>query len=772
MIEIGAILASEAARTVVAAALGASVTGAGRLMALLKNRIPWFSRRAAGDTPDQILGGTDESARGDASEATRRAADATGADTGSRVTAAHAGSRTTGVTAADGLTSPGDVAALAAEIERAIAADPALAEAIAAALPGGGVPPPAVPSPDPMAFHDRAEARARLAAPGVWVVGGAPGAGKTALLRRVAADVADGGVAYLDLDDDALRLGDQLDLDAARCEILRQFGLPSADPARYPQLLARGRHTLLLDNARGEAEIAPLVAVSPAARVLVSTRRLGDDFRRARPRAIVALGGLDPDGAWEMLAARVSPAMLAAEPEAAHGLLEAADRMPYGIQQIAARLSRRSGEPGALASELAALRTTGDRDEFLDLMVSRAIGALSASSRDGLALLTRYPGDGFTRDGATALLGPLAVATLTELDDLSLLDRAPDGRLRLFSLVRRRAHLLPTPSDVDGALLRLLGHHVSLGVAADVALTRPDRLRAYPVPPDAEWPLPVPPLDWLAASAGTLFALTAQAHHRGRHHDVLRLCGTLEVLHLHRGHHERCDAAFRDGVASAAALGDPLAQARLTASRGRIALLRGRLTEAADLLDAAHNLLAEARARGLDTVRFDASLAEFRARLAEQSGDLPAAVALLRAALEADRAADWSYSRGIHARMLANVLVKAKLPGDALAAADEAAAHTADRRNAGRVATVRAKALLALGWLPAAGTALTAAREAVAGTTQYDPELDEIEGDLALATGDRATAHAAWSRVVDRALKLGDDRAYAVAMQRLTRLRT
>ncbi|MFI5841996.1 hypothetical protein ACIA8K_20015 [Catenuloplanes sp. NPDC051500] len=728
MIEIGAILASEAARTIAAAALGASVSGAGRLIALLRSRVPLLSRRADGSS--RAAGGT--------------------------------------ASAADPQAVPDvpDVPGLTAEIARAIARDPALAAEVAAALPTAGDGVAGAPVPPAIAFHDRAGVRARLGVPGTWIVGGAPGAGKTALLWRVAADAAPDAFAYLDLDRDALRLGDQLDLDAARHEILRQLGLPGG--ADYRRVLARGRYTLLLDNARGEAEVAPLIEVSPAARVVVSTRRLGDDFRRSRPQAIVPLGGLDPDGAWEMLAARVDPAMLAAEPEPARRLLDACDRMPYGIQQIAARLSRRPGEPGALAAELDALHT----DDFLDLMVSRALGELSQTARDGLALLTRHPGDGFTRAAASAMLGPLTDPTLTELDDLSLLDRAPDGRLRLLSLVRRRPNLLPAPTepDADAALLRLLAHHVTLGVAADVALTRPDRLRPYPVPADVRWPLAITPLDWLAGSAGALFALTAQALHRGRHDDVLRLCGTLEVLLLHRGCHERCDEAFAHGVTSAVALGDPLAQARFTALRGRVALLRGRWALAADLLDSAHNLLAAAREAGSDTTRFDSSLAEFRARLAEEQGDLAGAAALLRAALSADRAADWSYSRGIHARMLANVLVKAGLPAEALAAADEAAAHTSDRRNAGRVHTVRAKTLLALDRLDEAVAALTAARAAASGTTQYQPELDEIDGDLAFAAGNLTTARLCWSRVIDRALKTGDDRGYARAMRRLARL--
>ncbi|WP_033337515.1 hypothetical protein [Catenuloplanes japonicus] len=749
MIEIGAILASEAARTIAAAALGASVSGAGRLLTLLRSRIPRLSRRPGG--PSQAIEGT------------------AGTPPTSSVTDSappRAGTRDAPATPADPpatISGEIDIAALTAEIERAIAREPALAAAIADALPLPAGPVTALPA---TAFHDRAAVRARMAVPGTWFLGGPPGSGKTALLWRVAADSAPDAVAYLDLDHDALRLGDQLDLDAARREILRQLGLPSG--AGYARTLARGRYTLLLDNARGEAEITPLIGVSPAARVLVSTRRLGDDFRRSRPQSIVPLGGLDPDGAWEMLAARVDPAMLAAEPDAARRLLDACDRLPYGIQQIAARLSRRTGEPGALAAELDTLHT----DDFLDLMVSRALGELSPGAAAGLALLTRHPGDAFTRAAATVMLGPFATPTLTELDDLALLDRAPDGRLRLPSLVRRRPHLLPVPPgpDADAALLRLLDHHVTLGIAADVALTRPDRLRPYPVPDDVRWPLATAPLDWLAGSAGTLFTLTAQALHRGRFEDVLRLCGTLEVLLLHRGHHERCDEAFTHGVTAAVALGAPLAQARFTALRGRIALLRGHPADAADLLDSAHNLLAAARADGLDTTRFDSSLAEFRARLAEEAGDLAGAAALLRDALTSDRAAGWSYSRGIHARMLANVLVKAGLPADALAATDEATTHTTDRRNAGRVHTVRAKALLALGLLDEAVTALTAARAAASGTTQYDPELDELDGDLAFAAGNHTTARLCWSRVIDRALKTGDHRTYTRTLHRLSQL--
>src|SRR5262249_60624681 len=128
---------------------------------------------------------------------------------------------------------------------------------------GPGMLPPAL-------FVDRDAVRAQLATPGVWLVAGAFGVGKTALVLQVLQDVAarfPGGHAYVDLDDH--RDGDSLRTAEVMASILRQVGVDLAEvplpmlAEQYLQALVRRRFVLVLDNVLGAAEARALAPTGP-----------------------------------------------------------------------------------------------------------------------------------------------------------------------------------------------------------------------------------------------------------------------------------------------------------------------------------------------------------------------------------------------------------------------------------------------------------------------------------------------------------------------------
>lgn len=660
---------------------------------------------------------------------------------------------------------PTDPAELAETIAAMARQDPDFATELAEQLAGlgeqgsdeagPGVPPPGV------AFFDRDEVREQLGRPGVRLVVGAVGVGKTALVTQVARDTADqfpDGYAYVDLDD--FRDGEALRTGEVKRAVLRQLGVEPIEPAepeldeQYLRALLRRRFVLVVENALGAAEVRPVALPWPASLVLVTARKLTDDLRMWCPSPPpVVLHGLDEAGAWELLAGRCGTQALEAEPEDTAELLRLCDRFPFAVLQAGVQVSRRSGQPGAVAAVVARVRAGGGVQGVVRRCLAATLAELPEYVVDGLVLLSSHPGEAFTDESATAMLGRPAAPVLDELADACLVMAGPRGRIRLPGLVRRYATELAHPRevDLDGAFDRVLRYYRDRAVAADLATG--DRLRVYPpVSPVgsvlAGWPTPgSEPVDWLEGEAGTIADLIASAHARGRHAEVTQLCGALEVLLTNRGYHWLVTAAHEWGIRSARRLADVPLTARLYAVQARVFTLLHLFDRARAALDEATRLLA-----GVDHPRLESSVLEVRARLAEEQAeyaetpDYGPAVAALRGCLELDRRARVRRPLGLHRRMLANVLVKAGQPGEALTLLDEAAADTADVRNQARVHTVRAKALAALGALvpAAAEIALARAGGIAARATQYELELADVEADIAARAGDVATARARW----------------------------
>jgi len=650
---------------------------------------------------------------------------------------------------------PGDPAELAALIARIGEQDPVFAAEIAEAVAGlsatavdVGVLPPAL-------FVDRDAVRAQLAGPGLWVIAGAYGVGKTALVSQVSQEVAvafPGGHAYVDLDD--YRDGEVLRTAEVKAAVLRQLGVDGAELAepvlgeQYLRALVHRRFVLVLENVAGVAEVRSLAQPWPASLVLVTTRKLTDDLRIWSPTAPIILHGVDEAGAWQLLASRCGPSMLQAEPQAAVQLLELCDRMPFAILQVGVRLSRRHGEPGAVGAVRKEFEGAPDTEGLIQACLSRTVAELSSTTVDDLVVLATHPGDEVSYAAVQAMLGRPARGAVDELVDACLVAPGPRGRLRPHRLVRRYAARLVEARgvDVDAAFDRLLSFYRDHAVAADLA--GGDRLRRYQVPEGLSFALPdIEPLDWLQAEAGAIGAVIAQAYHRRRYLQVCQLCGALEVLLTSRGHHWLVAGANEWGILAARNLGEPVLEARLHAMQGRILTQLHLLDRADEALAKASRLLS-----GVDDPRMHSSILEFHARSAEERADTSRVPDYTRAVetfgqcLAIDEGSGLLRALGLHQRMLANVMVKAGRADDAITLLDHAAAHTSDVRNDARVRMVRARALAALGDLAGAQAAVTRARELTvqAGATQYDVDLADIEAQIAWRAGDLESARSRW----------------------------
>ncbi|MEU5870654.1 BTAD domain-containing putative transcriptional regulator [Glycomyces sp. NPDC047369] len=330
----------------------------------------------------------------------------------------------------------------------------------------------------------------------VAVVTGIPGSGKTTLAvhwaHRAAGDFPDGNL-WADLrgfDPD----GRALDPGTVLGVFLDALGVPPAQvpasvearSALFRSLLADRRMLIVLDNARDEDQVRPLLPGTDACRVLVTGRtRLTGLVARQGVR-LVSLDVLDRGDARDLLAGRIGADRADAEPEALARIIDHCARLPLALAVVAARAAGIPGAPlHALADELEA--GAGPLDGFafaddsgLDLRSAFACSyrALSPAAARTFRLLGLHWGPDFTADAVAALSGePVTAArrALGELVGLGLVGEFRTGRFRLHDLLSAYAAELAATEDEEAdrrdAVARLLDWLLRCADAAAAAIT-------------------------------------------------------------------------------------------------------------------------------------------------------------------------------------------------------------------------------------------------------------------------------------------------------------
>ncbi|WP_426502680.1 NB-ARC domain-containing protein [Dactylosporangium sp. McL0621] len=190
----------------------------------------------------------------------------------------------------------------------------------------------------------------------IHVVTGAVGSGKTTLANRAAHAVAahyPDGQLHVDLRGGTDAPADPADVLA---RLLRALGDdPSgagSDPAvRLRERLAGRRLLLVLDDARDNDQLAPLLPGAPTCAVLITSR-----YRRVGPPGAgrTEIGAFDPDTSRLFLERIVGAERLSAEPEAAAAIVAACSGLPLALRPAGERLAAHPGWPvAALAGRLA-----------------------------------------------------------------------------------------------------------------------------------------------------------------------------------------------------------------------------------------------------------------------------------------------------------------------------------------------------------------------------------------------------------------------------------
>jgi len=448
-------------------------------------------------------------------------------------------------------------------------------------------------------------ANTRDGGPGTVVIsaiGGTAGVGKTALARYWAHQVAgwfSDGQLYVNL-----RGFDLGGSPATAAEVIRGFldalgvppeqipASPDAQAGLYRGLLSDRRMLIVLDNARDEQQVRPLLPASPGSLVLVTSRNQLSGLAAADGARLLTLDVLTHAEALELLTARLGANRTAAEPAAANEIAGLCACLPLALVVAAARAATRPGFPlTALAAEL---RDSTGRLDALDAgdpaasvraVLSWSYQQLSDESARMFRLLGLHPGPDTTVPAAASLAAvaePEARRTLGELARVHLIAEHVPGRYAFHDLLRAyatgQAHAHDSGPERIAATGRVLDHYLHTAQSADQLLKRVH---------EAITPLPAQPgvvpeevadyehaMAWFQAEHRVLPALIGQAARAGLDTHAWQLAELLTTFFDRRGYWDSLLSAQETALAAALRLADQQKQAvahhRLGQSNSRL----------------------------------------------------------------------------------------------------------------------------------------------------------------------------------------------------------
>ncbi|HEY6279071.1 MAG TPA: tetratricopeptide repeat protein [Streptosporangiaceae bacterium] len=382
--------------------------------------------------------------------------------------------------------------ALAELHQRILAADPELATRPSGQRPGRSAPPDTLP-PETTEFVGRDEELALLTGeycgtPGIAVIEGMPGVGKTALAIRVARLVSGhypDGTLYLNLHSHDPG-SPALDPAEALRRLLQMLSVPAAQipdtigerAAVWRAHLSRRRAVVILDDAAGHDQLRPLLPVAGRCLILVTTRRRLPDSWGVRRLALDVL----PVAEAATLFRRIAGEDRAGDADQVTAAVSLCGRLPLAIQLAAGRIAQhRPLGPGGLIEELAQSLTwpggSGSASPEVIAAFDLSYRALEPDHQQFFRRLGVSPCACLSLPAAAALGGcTLAEAekALLTLLDCHLLARAPDGQFRFHDIIRGYAAVRAARDDPEAeqrqAVSRLLDYYLYAADQADRVL--------------------------------------------------------------------------------------------------------------------------------------------------------------------------------------------------------------------------------------------------------------------------------------------------------------
>jgi DNA-binding SARP family transcriptional activator/tetratricopeptide (TPR) repeat protein len=382
--------------------------------------------------------------------------------------------------------------------QRILDRDPGLVLSSSGRRSPRAAPPDTLP-PETAEFVGRDEELGLLTAdhgriPGIAIIEGMPGVGKTALAVRAARLVSGqypDGALYLNLHSHDPG-SPSLDPAEALQRLLQMLSVPAAQipetvgerTALWRAHLSRRRAIVILDDAAGHDQIGPLLPVTSRCLILVTTRRRLPDFGSARSLTL----GVLPVGEAITLFRRLVGESRAADADQIAAAVGLCGRLPLAVQLTARRIAQDDAPSlSGLIDELSQSRAWPGDADVADPEVIAAFDlsyrALEPDHQRFFRRLGVSPCTHFSLPTAAALGGcTLAEAekALVALLDYHLLAPAPGDQFRFHDLIRGYAATRATRDDPGAeqrqAVSRLLDYYLhTAGLADRVLHPFPDR---------------------------------------------------------------------------------------------------------------------------------------------------------------------------------------------------------------------------------------------------------------------------------------------------------
>jgi DNA-binding SARP family transcriptional activator len=354
---------------------------------------------------------------------------------------------------------------------------------------------------------------------------------------------------------------------------------PEAQAGLYRSLLTDRRMLVMLDNARDEQQVRPLLPASPGSLVLVTSRSQLPGLVVTDGARLITLDVLSHAEAVQLLTARIGRARADAEAGAVGQIATLCACLPLALAVAAARAAARPGFPlSALADELRDATGRLDALDAGDPAVSvRAVFSwsyrqLTAEAARMFRLLGLHTGPDISLPAAASLTATEQHVTrrlLSELISFHLIAEHVPGRYAFHDLLRAYAAEQARASDSEPegheAIGRVLDHYLhSAGQGVFTLSSTAEPVILVPPRPGtaSEWPAgPRGALAWFDAERLALLAAVGLAAESGFDSHAWQLPWAMTPFLRKRGHWQEWAAIQRTATAAATRLGDITAQA-------------------------------------------------------------------------------------------------------------------------------------------------------------------------------------------------------------------
>ncbi|WP_345021304.1 tetratricopeptide repeat protein, partial [Actinomadura keratinilytica] len=431
----------------------------------------------------------------------------------------------------------------------------------------------------------------------VSTVHGMGGAGKTALVRALAAEIAeDFPDARIEVDLLGFTPGHEpRDPGEVLGELLTLVGF---DPAHVPAhtqaraglwrgWLARHRVLLVLDNARDAEQVRPLLPGTEAAKgclVLVTSRDQLTDLNTAVRIGVDVLLPQDAVALRLRMAGRSQAEMRAGDEELAE-LAGLCGHLPLALRPVGSLLTVLS--PAELVEVMRSaehpLEHLDEADHATRAAFTVSYRALPRALQEALRACAWHPGPDFDADSVAALTGkprPLVKVHLASLLQRNMLIGLPHGRYSFHDLfagyARRHTGYSNDAPDVRRARRRLYQRLSTMVGTATVMLTEEAADQA-----DDVFDAPTHAHTWLISATDEL---TTAAHTalKGNWPNATALAHKVAYWLMLDGKYEQAAGLYTTMHTTTSTAGDRLGQANALECLGDIARLRGEYGEAAE----------------------------------------------------------------------------------------------------------------------------------------------------------------------------------------------